>query len=300
MPDSNEQAEGHAALAAFVRGLGEPATAPELAPLVRAAIARARKEMSALPLDPVVFAEQMGQAAKGSDDVAAFVRDVRAGELHLTRACAKSDARALERFERDYFGEIDRALGRVRTGISRDDFAQMVRERLYVPPPGRPARIAEYAGRGELRTWLRVTITRTLLNLASRRPDDRQADDALLEALPSLGDDPELELIKRRYAKELGEAFARAAASLSPRERTLLRHALADGLSIDAIGTIYGVHRATAARWINGAREALQERVTRELAARLQVDRADLEHIVGLVRSRLDVSVRRCLGEEGA
>ncbi|NOU31307.1 MAG: sigma-70 family RNA polymerase sigma factor [Polyangiaceae bacterium] len=297
MPESNVQTDGDAELAAFARGLGEAATAPELAILVRAVIARARQEMSALPLDGAVFAEQLGQAAQGSEDVAAFLRDVRAGELHLTRACAKGDARALERLEHDYFAEIDRALGRVRTGISRDDFAQMVRERLYVPHAGKPPRIAEYAGRGDLRTWLRVTITRALLNLASRRPDDRQADDALLEAMPALGDDPELELIKRRYAKELREAFAHAAASLSPRERTLLRHALADHLSIDAIGAIYGVHRATAARWINGARDVLQERVTRELAERLQVDRTDLEHIVGLVRSRLDVSVRRCLGE---
>jgi RNA polymerase sigma-70 factor, ECF subfamily len=297
MPESNVHTDGDPELAAFARGLGEAAAGQELAILVRAAIARARQEMSVLPLDGTAFAEQLGQAAQGSEDVAVFLRDVRAGELHLTRACASGDARALERLEHDYFGEIDRALGRVRTGIPRDDFAQMVRERLYVPPSGRPARIAEYAGRGDLRTWLRVTITRTLLNLASRRPDDRQADDALLEAMPALGDDPELELIKRRYAKELREAFAHAAASLSPRERTLLRHAMVDQLSIDAIGSIYGVHRATAARWINGARDVLQERVTRELAERLQVDRADLEHIVGLVRSRLDVSVRRCLGE---
>lgn len=299
MPESYVQSHGDAEMAAFVRGLGEAAAAPELAPLVRAAIVRGRQEATGLPFDALMFAEELGQAAKGSEDVSAFVRDVRAGELHLTRACARGEARALERLEQDYFGEIDRALGRVRTSISRDDFAQMVRERLYVPPPGRPPRIAEYEGRGDLRTWLRVTITRTLLNLASRRPDDRPADDALLDAMPALGDDPELELIKRRYAKELREAFARAAASLSPRERTLLRHAMVDQLSIDAIGSIYGVHRATAARWINGARDVLQERVTRELAARLGVDRADLEHIVGLVRSRLDVSVRRCLGDEG-
>lgn len=297
MPESNVQTDADAELSAFLRGLDEAATPADLGALLRAAIVRARQEMSALPLDGATFAEQLGQAARGSDDVAAFLRDVRAGELHLTRACAKGDARALERLERDYFGEVDRALGRVRTGISRDDFAQMVRERLYVPPAGRPPRIAEYAGRGDLRTWLRVTITRTLLNLASRRPDDRPADDALLDAMPALADDPELELIKRRYAKELREAFAHAAASLSPRERTLLRHAMVDQLSIDAIGSIYGVHRATAARWINGARDVLQERLTRELAARLQVDRADLEHIVGMVRSRLDVSVRRCLDE---
>ncbi len=298
MPDSNARSDGDAEVAAFVRGLDEGATTPELAPLIRAAIVRARQEVSGLPFDGVVFAEQLGEAARGSDDVSAFVRDVRAGELFLTRACARGEARALERLEQDYFGEIDRALARVRTSISRDDFAQMVRERLYVPPAGRPPRIAEYGGRGDLRTWLRVTITRTLLNLASRRPDDRPAADALLDALPSLGDDPELELIKLRYAKELREAFARAAASLSPRERTLLRHAMVDQLSIDAIGSIYGVHRATAARWINGARDVLQERVVRELAARLGAERADLEHIAGLLQSRLDVSVRRCLGED--
>jgi RNA polymerase sigma-70 factor (ECF subfamily) len=292
---------------AFLRALapeGRPETAtldtPEVRALVSSAIERADKEVGELGFDPATFAAELGRAARSADDVVVFLRDVRAGELQLTRACAAGDPRALERLENDYFGEISRALGRVRADISREDFAQMVRERLYVAPqPGKAPRIAEFTGRGDLRTWLRVTITRTLLNVAARRREERTGDDGLLDVLPALEADPELELMKRRYAGELREAFSVSAAELSARERTLLRHAVIDKLSIDAIASIYGVHRATAARWVNAASDVLRERVAQELASRLRIDRDELKNVLRMIESRLDVSVRRCLERSG-
>lgn len=53
------------------------------------------------------------------------------------------------------------------------------------------------------------------------------------------------------------------------------------------------MHRATAARWVAAVREQLGERIREELARRLRVD---VDAIVHLVRSRVDVSLERVLG----
>jgi RNA polymerase sigma-70 factor (ECF subfamily) len=68
-----------------------------------------------------------------------------------------------------------------------------------------------------------------------------------------------------------------------------------DGLSIDALGEIYGVHRATAARWIAKIREDLLARTREAFSARAKVGRAEFESLLRLARSQLDVSLRRVL-----
>jgi RNA polymerase sigma-70 factor (ECF subfamily) len=69
-----------------------------------------------------------------------------------------------------------------------------------------------------------------------------------------------------------------------------------DGLTIDDIGAIYRVHRATAARWLVGIRDKLVEQTRGRLAAKLGVDTEEAASIVRLVQSQLDVSVIRHLG----
>jgi len=78
----------------------------------------------------------------------------------------------------------------------------------------------------------------------------------------------------------------------------VLRLHLLDGLNIDRIGQLHDVHRATAARWLASAREALAKDTQRILQARLQVSRSEFESLLRLVRSDLDVSLCRILAED--
>ena len=72
------------------------------------------------------------------------------------------------------------------------------------------------------------------------------------------------------------------------------------GRNIERIGAIYGVHRATVARWIAQGRDSLLELVERELAKRLAVEVDEVGSIIRLVRSRIEVSLVRLLDEPGA
>jgi len=54
---------------------------------------------------------------------------------------------------------------------------------------------------------------------------------------------------------------------------------------------VLGIHRATAARRIARAREQLVAATRRELVTRLELEDGELDEIIGLVTSRLDISL---------
>ncbi len=96
---------------------------------------------------------------------------------------------------------------------------------------------------------------------------------------------------------ELRPAFEEAVAELTPRQRNLLRQHFLHSLSIDQLAGLYGAHRSTCARWLDAAREKLVRGTRRRLASRLGVAPGELEEIMQLVASRLDITFRRVLGD---
>jgi RNA polymerase sigma-70 factor (ECF subfamily) len=219
---------------------------------------------------------------------------IHAADLWLTAACAAGDPAAIAAFDERLIAPLDRVLGQAGlAGDQIDEVKQELRRKLLVAEDGR-ARIADYSGRADLRTWMRTAAVRAGIDLV-RRHRDVSLDDEDLAALPLIGDDPELAHLKGRYRDDLRTAVIDAMTALEARVRALLKLHHVDGLGIDRIGALYGVHRATAARWLASAREALADRVQRALIDRLGVTRSELRSIARLVESQLDVSVRRLL-----
>ena len=70
-----------------------------------------------------------------------------------------------------------------------------------------------------------------------------------------------------------------------------------DKLSIDEIGAAHRTHRTTAARWLREIRAKLAARTRDLLAAALRLPDQELDSVMRLVRSRLELSVSRLLGE---
>ena len=221
-------------------------------------------------------------------------------DLHLAFACAGGNAEALREFDRRYHGEIPGALSRLRSSRTTiDEVSQMVREKLFVAPPGGRPKIAEYAGRGALLSWLRAVAVRTALSHRRREGLEPQLHDdgEPLLAVAGATEDPELEHIRARYAEPFKTAFHDALRALTPQDRNVLRLHVVDGLNIDQVGAVYGVHRATVARWIAQSREALVEKTRALLSERLRLDTQEFESLTRLCRSRLDLSMGRVLGE---
>ena len=74
----------------------------------------------------------------------------------------------------------------------------------------------------------------------------------------------------------------------------LRQHAL-DGLSIDQLAALHGVHRATAARQVHSARDAVLAGTRRELVRRLRLSPRELASMMRLIHSQLDLSLPRVL-----
>ncbi|MDC0672281.1 sigma-70 family RNA polymerase sigma factor [Nannocystis radixulma] len=219
--------------------------------------------------------------------------------LYLVCACLAGDKRALAAFDQRYIVTLAQVLSRLeRTGVSSEDVTQLLRIRFLFGEADRPPRIADYNGTSDLRAWLRVAAVRIGISLQRKHrredPDGDEALSALADAAPS----PELELMKEISRDEFAAALRAAVAGLEPRQRNLLRHQALDRMSIDRIAALYGVHRATAARWVAQARDALVAGVRRRLQARLAVAPERLDSLLLLIESRLDVSLRPLLAAE--
>lgn len=268
--------------------LGEPG---DLADRLAAAVERGRKAWPDIAVAPDVFVAHLADKLG--------VETSRIGELaieDLWLACAlvHGDAAAMRVLEREYIPQIATVL--VRRGVGTDnvdDVTQALREHLLVGTATRGGRIADYGGRGPLRGWIVVAAVRM-----SDRAGQRARRDAVLP-LASVADPRQAGvdsvLARGEYSAEMNAACERVLVELPQRERALLRLQLVDGASIDQIGRIYGVHRATAARWLARARSMILENTRARLAQELGLDTEAAAGIADLVSSRLDVSVARLL-----
>lgn len=239
-----------------------------------------------------------------TDDMADAALDgLRPADLYLACACAKGSPAAINAFDRDYMREVDIALARMRIGPPRlNDVKQLVRQRLFVGggtagAPTSAGKISEYGGRGDLRRWVRSVAVRTCLNeLRKGKREVLVDDDHLIAQHAVTSDDPEVEYMKRTYSNEFRVAFGDALAGLGPREQTLLRYHHVDGLNIDEIGAIYRVHRVTAFRWIEKAKEQLVKATLDTLKTRLKLPASELESVLRMIRSQIHLSLVRHLG----
>jgi RNA polymerase sigma-70 factor (ECF subfamily) len=239
-----------------------------------------------------------------SEPAADWWHHLRADDLYLATACARGVAAAIDCFERRYGEEIARSARRFeRPGLAADDLVQLLRTKLFTGDAAAPGgeqrpRIASYTGQGFLQNWVRVTATRTFIDCCRGLGDAPEVPirDELTAGLTEPGADPELQLLKREHLAHFKAAFAEAVALLDASHRIVLKQHLVERLTIDQIGGLYHLHRASAARRIAKAREALLAATRVALARRLGVPAERLGSVLELVASRLEASVERLLG----
>jgi len=256
-----------------------------------ALIRAARAAWPGVEVPEAAFAELLASHTTAARPLATLP----AAELWLALACARGDAKALRELEARTFPGARAVLGRM--GLSADSIAevlQILREKLLVAEPGEPAKILAAAAHGDLPGVIRVAAARTALNL--RRKDHRlDVGDAQLLRELAPDDDPELAALKDQHRAAFKAALEDAVAGLAAQERNVLRMHLLHALSIDAIGTTYQVHRATAARWLGSIREKLDRETRRLLRERQGLTDPEVDSLVRLVESRIEVSFRRVL-----
>jgi RNA polymerase sigma-70 factor (ECF subfamily) len=281
---------------------GELAGVVDLEERVVDVLARARAAWPELSVDDDLFLTHLSRAllatwGTGHQAASRVLDELHIEDLYLACGCVNGVAQALRAFERTIMPHADHALRRLdHTGTLVDEAKQRLREKLLVKDGDRAPRLATFHGSGDLIGFIKVAATRTGLDVLRREKRDKTTgEDELLERLASPGDDQHVLQQKVSYRAAFRAAFQEALAALTPRDRLLLRQSVLDGLSIDDLSALHGVHRATAARWLQRTREELLKTTERALREKIELDDEGLPELFHMVQSQLDVSLPRML-----
>lgn len=243
----------------------------------------AREAWPTLTWDLATYRAWLVDACGGERELAARLPLLDPAESILCWTAAGDDAEAHRLFDVHYMHQVGPALRRFGGDAAFvDEVTQRVRVKLLVARSGGLAPIARYALGTGLAGLVRTAAVREALSL--RRGDKRSEPEAALDVLVGEAD-PELRALKVRYAREFQRAFTAAVTELSAKDRHLLRLSLSANASIDDIARMHQTHRATAARWLNAARDELAAKTRQHLQDALVIGDDELQSLLRLIRT---------------
>jgi RNA polymerase sigma-70 factor, ECF subfamily len=273
-----------------------------LEPRLARLLAAGRTAWPGLPLDPQRFVSRLAAAlsrpASAQDpDPLQPLEQLHGDDLYLACACADGDPTALRAFEAQLLPGVRAALGQLRLASPVvEELVQTLRSQLFVVrEDGLPPMIENYSGLGPLRAWLRIAAVRIAGRWLGKERREVPLPEEALDAAVLPGEDPALLHLKEAYHAEFREAFTAALQTLPTRERAVLKQHYLDGLSLDELGIVFRVHRATAARWLAQARATLLARTREALTGKLALAPDEFESVMRLIGSRLGFTFRELL-----
>ena len=252
----------------------------------------AQRAFPTLRLPPEVFIAYLRERLPADIAAEIALRRLHISDLYLACACAQGDLAAFAAFDERCLSQLDRVLGKMGIdAIAITEIKQDIRVRVLVGA-GRRAEIVDFAGRGDLRGWVRVMAVRTALRrkIHARREVAIDQDDLAGRVVAS--GNPEREYLNGQYREEFKRAFESALRALPPKEQTLLRQHYVDGATLDDLARLYRVHRSTAAHQLARARVRVLEATRDQLMARLALTTQDLDSVLRSIWSGIEISLR--------
>jgi len=255
-------------------------------------VERGRREHADLDLDPAAFARFLSNA--GQPGAAEGVDGVLAEDLFLACACAVGAPGAAARFEALHGRTIERSVARVLLDRQvRDDAAQRTRHLLLV---GDAPKIATYRGRAPLGRWVSVVALRVAVSTGRAESAERRLRDKMI-AVTISGDDPESEAMVGESREKVEHAITEALGQLDHRDRLILRLHFVGGMSVRTLAGMLHLDHSTVVRRIRRVCEGLLNVIASSLQ-QAGIATSSLRSLVGLLESRLHISVSRLLGAE--
>lgn len=224
-------------------------------------------------------------------------------DLALLDGVRSKQRDALEVFERAILARVRRALVQWGAGDLAEDLLQDRLVRLLGPvsQPGAAKATGGigWVGRGRLLHWLRVTlrgeVVRKVTALKRRDPGVDSVVSALAGDLgvSAQAMDVELDVALLRHGPAVRQSMAAGFDALSPRQKSVLRYVLLDGLTAHQVRAIYGSHRVTVQTWLRDARETLL--LTAKQTLRQTFGIREATDVLAQVARRVDLSLSRHL-----
>jgi len=155
-----------------------------------------------------------------------------------------------------------------------DDARQALRQRVLVE-----GRLREFDGRGSLRSWLKTVAVRLEVDLKRMTREDA-VEVKVLDALipPSVAFESELVAAEARGL--IRSSLKSSLEALPDRDRLWIQHYHLDGMTLTAIGKLYGVAPSTVMRAIDRTLQGLRATVLEHLRSTHRLGLASLESLV--------------------
>jgi RNA polymerase sigma-70 factor (ECF subfamily) len=218
-----------------------------------------------------------------------------AADLFVACACANRVKGAAEAFMKRYDRDIRIAVARIdRSPSFYDEVTQSLSESLLVGTD-RP-RIAQYAGRGPLGAWVAMSARRLAGRLAHGGHTASPLDEETM-ALEALGpeSDPSLFYLKKRYGQEVRQALIDAFAALAAQDKMMMRLFLVEKMTMEAIGRVLELSQPTISRRLRDVRIQVTATAKRHLHERLGASAEEIESLIRLVQSQVEIRFSRIL-----
>jgi RNA polymerase sigma-70 factor (ECF subfamily) len=220
----------------------------------------------------------------------------RGDELYLVAGCCASEPEAHAAFERRYLAILNQSVGRIALSADQaDELRQQMRVTLLL---GAQPKIGTFRGQGPLGAWVQVCAVRIALKLGAAHDRLTSPDANLLDGLVAQDADQELLAAKSQYRDTFQTALEECFSGLPIRQKTLLRMHFLDGMSIDEMGQVFHVHRATIARWLVAIRRDVLDQICKKISLNLRTSSSEFRSMVRLVHGDVRLSLHRILGEE--
>ncbi len=245
--------------------------------------------------EAALFMKHLALRIPGGADALEGLRGLRASDLYLAHGCLLGDPAALSAFEQHFVARVPAYLAR---GNASADFIEEAKQGLrtrLLTGDQTPPRIAAYSGHGPLGAWVRMTTLRVALDLdqtPGRLPSAYRFE---AHALTPAMADPELATLKSQAGALLNQAASATLAALSPREAALVRLFFLQEVSYGALAKIYHAPTSRVRRWIADIRAKIVEETRRHLIEKLAVTSSNVDSLIRLVSSDVDLSVVRIL-----
>lgn len=279
------------------------ASADRLAEALSAGFALGQERWPTVALSAERFALHVAtQLPPGEADPVQALRALHLDDLYLTAACLAGQTEALLAFDSEILSQVPAFAARFRLSAAQlEDLRHGLRERLLFGAARDGQRLlSQYSGSGGLKSWVRVVVVRSALDLLRDKDEmlSQSDGDARVREVMAEKDDPELRYLRTRYKTEYEHAVKEAFNALSDEQRSVMQLYYVDGLNTRQIARLFHVNATTASRWVAGARETIARETRRILQERLHVTDGELESIYRAIRSQLAVSIRSALIKE--
>jgi RNA polymerase sigma-70 factor (ECF subfamily) len=289
--------------ASFLATIGQPAASllerdPDLAATLDDLHRSATAAWPHIHLAPELFGRALGRRCPADLATAAQVAELRAADVYVCVAAVAGDPVAIREVDERYIAGCAAALVALRpTAEELNEVQQRLRVLLLVRTEDKAGRLDAYGGRGALGAWVRVCAVRELVHLRQRgaRPAANVDLDQALAGAPAPELDGEATATLLRNRALFRQAVRDAVMQLAPAERGLLAQHYLDRLTLEQLAALHQAHRATIARRIARARDAVMTATQSRLRDEGRLSESECDSVLRAGQLDVDTTIVRAL-----